>query len=446
MQMQFIKLREKYPNFYFHNYEIIDNGDNYEIIYYFEIPGLKSFTPKTIIAKKQIINNDYNYISYLVFHMGLVELISYWKCTCSPNVIVEAGFLDNYQCEWFKKLYFYGLGEFFFVNNIKADIETFMNLSSTGANLVVSPKTYQGQGNLVAIGGGKDSAVSLELLKGQDNTCFMINPKEPSIKCVEASGLREYFSVTRIIDVNLLELNKEGYLNGHTPFSALLAFTSFLSAYLLNKKYIVLSNEGSANEATVIGTKINHQYSKTYEFECDFNEYVSKYFKINIKYFSLLRPLNEFQIGLLFSHYKKYHTIFKSCNVGSKSTPWVWCGKCPKCLFVYIILSPFLTEKEMVNIFGQNLYQNQKLLKIFIELAGYAETKPFECVGTYNEVRYAISLCIQKHTGKLPYLLKYFQDHYPLELTHKFENDFNNLNNLDNNFLKIVKKELERYV
>ena len=100
----------------------------------------------------------------------------------------------------------------------------------------------------------------------------------------------------------------------------------------------------------------------------------------------------------------------------------------------------------MVNIFGQNLYQNQKLLKIFIELAGYAETKPFECVGTYNEVRYAISLCIQKHTGKLPYLLKYFQDHYPLELTHKFENDFNNLNNLDDNFLKIVKKELERYV
>ena len=45
---------------------------------------------------------------------------------------------------------------------------------------------------------------------------------------------------------------------------------------------------------------------------------------------------------------RNIHKIFKSCNVGSKSIPWNWCCDCPKCLFVYIILSPFLTKEERI--------------------------------------------------------------------------------------------------
>lgn len=445
-QNKFLELRTKYPNFYYRDYKVIENDDCYEILYHFEIPGLSEFNPKTTIDKKNVVNNDYNYIDYMAFNMGLVELISYWKCTCSPNVIIEAGHLDNYQINWFKKLYFHGLGEFFYVNGIDADINSFMNISTTGVEKIIDLVPYNGQGNLIAVGGGKDSVVSLELLKEQDNTCFMINPKTPGIECVQTAGYRDYLYVKRTIDKNLIELNKQGFLNGHTPFSAIVAFTSYLCAYLLNKKYIVLSNEGSANEATVIGTKINHQYSKTYEFETDFNEYAYQYLKLDIKYFSLLRCLSEFQIGMLFSKYKKYHKIFKSCNVGSKETPWVWCCNCPKCLFVYIILSPFLAKQEIVDIFGCDLYENEELLQTFIELAGYGETKPFECVGTYSEVRYAISLCIEKYQDNLPYLLKYYQDNYPLELEHKYELDFNELNNLDEEFVEIVKEELKHYV
>lgn len=445
-QDKFLELRNKYPNFYYKKYEVIENEDSYEIIYYFEIPNLSEFTPKTTIVKKNIVNSDYTYIKHMAFNIGLVELISYWKCTCSPNVIVEAGHLDDYQIKWFKKLYFHGLGEFFFVNGIETTIDDFMNISSTGESCFIDINSYCGHGNLIAVGGGKDSVVSLELLKEQDNTCFMINPKTPGIECVKAAGYDDYLEVKRVIDKRLIELNNQGYLNGHTPFSAIVAFTSYLCAYLLNKKYIVLSNEGSANEATVIGTKINHQYSKTYEFETDFNEYAYQYLKLDIKYFSLLRCLSEFQIAMLFSHYKQYHKIFKSCNVGSKQVPWVWCCNCPKCLFVYIILSPFLKREELIDIFGIDLYESKELLQTFIELAGYGETKPFECVGTYSEVRYAISLSINKYKDNLPYLLKYYMDNYPLELNHNYELDFNELNNLDDEFIKIVKEELKRYV
>lgn len=444
-QDKFLEFRKSYQNFFYRSYEVNELDDKYEFIFHFDIPNLSSFNPRIVIEKDTIINNNNKkYIDYLVFHIGLVELISYWKCTCSPNVIIEAGILNEEQINWFKKLYYYGLGEFLYLNSIEISIEDLMNIKCTGTNIELEDVKYNGIGNLIAIGGGKDSTVSLELLNNMDNTCFMINPKEPGIECIKVAGYNNYLKIDRYIDKKLLEINSKGFLNGHTPFSALVAFVSYLSAYLTNKKYIILSNEGSANESTVLGTDINHQYSKTYEFENDFNEYSKKYFKLNIKYFSLLRCLSEFQIAMLFSNYKKYHHIFKSCNVGSKNIPWKWCCNCPKCLFVYIILSPFLAKEELVSIFKEDMYSNRDLLPIFLELLGYAETKPFECVGTYSEVRYAVSLIINE-SEQLPYLLEYYKNNYPLELEINYKKEFNDINNIEPEFLDIIKGELSKY-
>ena len=438
--MNFDSLRNQYPKFIYEDYKIEEMDGNYVCTFYFNVPGLTTFEPviKFPIGK----TCDRELLEYLVFHIGLVELISYFKCTCSPEVEIRAGYIDEEQISWFKKLYYYGLGEFMYVNKIECSMDDLMHITCTSTRKFNLNSEYNGTGNMIGIGGGKDSIVSLNILKGLDNKCFMVNPKEPSIEACNKAGL-DYYGITRILDKKMIELNSKGFLNGHTPFSALLAFVSFLACYINGRKYIILSNEGSANEPTVLGTKINHQYSKTYEFENDFNNYTKKYFNIDIKYFSLLRCLSEFQIGMLFSTYKEYHTIFKSCNVGSKSVPWKWCCKCPKCLFVYIILSPFLSREELINIFGSDLYEDEELLNTFIELAGYSETKPFECVGTYSEVRYAISLCINKY-DKLPYLLEYYKNNYPLELDKKLEKEFNNEHNIPDSFLKLVKDELNR--
>ena len=309
---------------------------------------------------------------------------------------------------------------------------------------------YIGNGNLISVGGGKDSCVSLEILKDEENnSCFIINPKKPSWDCCSVAGYSEgdVVSVSRILDRKIVELNKEGYLNGHTPFSSVVAFISYLCAYLLGKKNIVLSNESSANEATVLGTTVNHQYSKSYEFESDFNNYVNKYFGLDIHYFSLLRGISEFQIGKLFSNYKKYHKIFKSCNLGSKEDVWNWCCDCPKCLFVYMILSPFLYKEELVDIFGQDLYEREDLLESFKEILGYSLTKPFECVGTYSEARYAVSLLIEKSDkDSLPFLLKYYYENYELELDGTNILKYNEENNLNEYYENLVKKELMKYV
>lgn len=450
---KFKEFRNLYPNFIYHSFEKVYSDDELKIIYHFEIEGLKEFNP-SITFNRKIIRNDIDeeFMDYLIFHVGMVELVSYFKCTCSPNVIIKAGYVDEEQMKWFKKLYYYGLGEFFYVNNIETDEESFMNIKCV-CDKKEYKTSYIGKGHLIPIGGGKDSVVSLELLKEYKNinNPFIINPKEVTLDCANVAGYDNDSIVTvkRVIDKNLIELNSEEFLNGHTPFSALVAFLSYLSAYLCGKKYIILSNESSANEATVVGTKINHQYSKTYEFENDFNNYTKKYFNIDIKYFSLLRPLSEFQIGMLFSNYEKYHLIFKSCNVGSKEKTWRWCCNCPKCLFVYIILSPFLYKDKLINIFGEDLLEKESLLETFKELIGSSDAKPFECVGTINEVRYASSLVIKSLEDKnikLPYLLKYYKDNYNLLLDDNIKTSFNNENNLDDIFVNILKKELDKYV
>jgi len=441
---KFEDLRNKYKEFIYEKYEIKEREKEYEITFYFNIPNLTTFEPKIIIEKQHITNENINreFLDYLVFNIGLVELISYVKCTCSPNIIIKCGYLDDNQKNWFKKLYYNGLGEFLYRNNINISEQDLFNITTTQEKKEYKIN-YNGKGNLIPVGGGKDSNVTLELLKGEENTCFIINPKGANIECANISGYNT-ITIKRILDKKIIELNKEGFLNGHTPFSAIVAFTSFLCAYLSNKKYIVLSNEDSANQSTVLGTNINHQYSKTYEFENDFNEYTKKYFNIDIKYFSLLRPLTEFQIGMLFSKIEKYHKTFKSCNLGSKGETWEWCSHCPKCLFVYTILSPFLYKEKLINIFGSDLFEDETLLETFQELLGYKETKPWECVGTYEEVRYAVSLLIKKlENKKLPYLLEYYKNNYPLFLEEKFETKYNNQNNLEEHFEKIIKEAIK---
>lgn len=278
-------------------------------------------------------------------------------------------------------------GEYRYINNIDITKEDFVNIVSQNYN---QENTYMSNindlgntfsGTLIPIGGGKDSTVTLELLNKdkENNYCLMIGGKEPSKKTAQIAKYEDnkIIDVERTIDKKLIELNKEGYLNGHTPFSALLAFLSYLIAYLTNKKYIALSNESSANESNVDKDKINHQYSKSFEFEQDFREYYNKYLKTNIEYFSMLRPLNELQIAMLFSQNDKYHKIFRSCNVGSKVKPWEWCSNCPKCLFVYIILSPFLYKEKLINIFKEDLFEKENLLKTFIELLRIWRNKTF---------------------------------------------------------------------
>lgn len=447
--MTFLQLREKYPDFSYNWYKIEENENEYKLSFEFEIKGLSKFNPTWVIPKKNNIKPNKELLENLVFSLGMTELVSYWKITCSPNVTINNIKLTQEQIDWWKKLYFFGLGEFFYKNNIKTNMEDFMSMSTGTKVLLKTDLNEEFKGALVPIGGGKDSIVTLDVIKKdfKDNLCYIINPRGATTETAETAGYGEnqICNVKRTLDKNMLELNKEGFLNGHTPFSSIVAFSSLIVAYLNKKKYIVLSNEASANESTIYEEEVNHQYSKSYEFEKDFNNYVQKYIFDDIHYFSLLRPISEYQIAKHFAKLPKFYKIFKSCNVGSKENKW--CANCPKCLFVYIILSPFVSRKDMVDIFGEDLLEKENLKNTMEMLCGIQRNKPFECVGSRDEVNTAICETIKKcetNHEELPLLYKYYKTTKKYEEYKNKENTYNTFYNAENNvpehYMKMLKE------
>ena len=319
--------------------------------------------------------------------------------------------------DWWRKLYYHGLGEFFFRNAIQTTLGDFIDMAARDDTPPPAHRLPSTDRNLIPVGGGKDSIVSLELLRPVQSHCdvLLLNAPAAAKQCSLIAGYSadHIINVRRIIDPRLLELNAQGALNGHTPFSALLAFVSLFAAALNGASSVILSNESSANEPTVPGSDVNHQFSKTFEFEQDFREYVSRFITPDIQYFSLLRPLNELQIASLVSGHKRYLPVFKSCNVGSKEG--VWCGKCPKCLFTYIMLQPFCPVSTMIEVFGRDLLDDPTLGSTLEDLIGVSESKPFDCIGTVDEVCAAISLIVsnQDRAAKPRRLLDFVRSNHP---------------------------------
>jgi len=422
--------RKKYPRFVYKKYFWKISNGNLNINFDFKVEPSIYFQPKIIIknvSKKQVKRVGDRALNNLIFNLGLIELLSYWKTTCSPEIKIEAGLLNTEQIKWWKNLITKGMGQFFYENKIDFRNPDFIKIikipnSHDRANYVLAKRVLKVNRILVPIGGGKDSVVTLELLKkaGKNINCFSLNPTKAAQKIMKIGKCSNSIIVERKIDPKLLELNRKGFLNGHTPFSAYLAFLSVLLAILFDYKFIAFSNEKSSNEGNLkyLGEIINHQYSKSFDFEEKFRDYSKKYLAKDVEYFSFLRPLYEIQIARLFSQYPKYFNAFLSCNVayqtnsGTKKPIKKWCGKCPKCLFIFSTLFPFVDEKELFKIFKKNLFEDKNLLPIMQQLIGEKGFKPFECVGTKKESLIAFYLALRsfmRRRVKLPILLDYFE-------------------------------------
>jgi len=461
------KLREKHRQFIYKRYGWDISSKGLEIFFDFQISPDINFRPTVLIekvAKEDLVKAGDDILNNLVFNLGMAEIASYWKTTCSPEIIIEAGALSPEQKKWWRWLLVNGLGQFFYENKIDPYKPGFLKIISAGPAKNNGPAKKTPELNdkiMVPIGGGKDSAVTLEILAQSKKNilCFCLNPSKESLAIAKTAGNYDYAIARRTIDKKLIELNQQGYLNGHTPFSAYLAFLTTLAAALFDCRQIAVSNEASSNEATLkyLGKDINHQWSKTFAFERSFRKYSQKYLSAGTDYFSFLRPLHEIQIAKIFSGFEKYHPLFISCNEAYKTrsgqtTPTgKWCASCSKCLFAFIILYPFISEEKMIKIFGQNLFENKALLETAKELTGEKPAKPLECVGTREESRVSFYLSLLKFrrgspSSKLPFLL----DHFEKKAMPKNKNwskgakkilaSWNEQNSLPEGFDKILKR------
>ena len=411
-QSKFNALRKEFATFTFERQTVTRSEGKLSLAFDFSLDDRYHFRPTLEIPARPFFDWDgipADQLEALAFQIGMTELVSYWKIACPKRVVVKPFVLTEAQTAFWKKLYYNGLGEFLYLNGITVSEEDLMQIETLGNQPFSMVDLPLSERTLVPIGGGKDSVVTMECLRREMPVIpLIVNPRGATLNCVKTAGYGEndFIVIHRTLDPTMLKLNAEGYLNGHTPFSALLAFISVLVAFGSRSKYIALSNENSANESTVPGTNINHQYSKSIEFERDFRNYVSGNLNDKVQYFSFLRPLSELQIAKLFAQCEDYHSVFRSCNVGSKTDSW--CGHCPKCLFTWIILSPFLSREKLTSIFGKNLLKDNTLRPIFEELNGTAPVKPFECVGTVEEVRTCVEAAENHDFTAVDVILKRF--------------------------------------
>jgi UDP-N-acetyl-alpha-D-muramoyl-L-alanyl-L-glutamate epimerase len=344
--------------------------------------------------------------------------VSYYKTYIPPEIIIRQGELDASMAAFLSKTYQRGLGEFWYVNQLDPHTPVTFPVTTKES---LQPATNSGSGQLIGVGGGKDSLVSIELLRKEkaDIATWSLDHHAQLTPLVERIGLPHYW-VERAWDPQLLTLKEQDAYNGHIPISAIFGCVGAIVAILAGKRDVVVSNEHSANEPTLHyqGVAINHQYSKSQEFEEDFQQYLAHVFGDSLRYYSLLRPFTEIRIGELFARigFDKYKDVFSSCNRAyvHGSDHMSWCGECPKCAFIFMALTPFISRKELEQLWGgKNLLLDPSLETMYRQLLGIQGDKPLECIGEIKESRASMRLA-QKQYPEL-------RDKYQFELPDEYD-------------------------
>ncbi len=372
-----------------------------------------------------------------LFALHLIGGISYFK-TCLPKTIkIRSGTLSPEQAKFWTEVYENGLGEFFYKNDINfTGLIQFPSSESAAAPSVVPQKDWEKRHRtLVPIGGGKDSVVTMERLRAKaDLTLFRIGHHPLIDELARVAGL-PLLTIKRALAPELFELNASGALNGHIPITAYLSCVTIAIAILYDFDAVAMSNEKSANIGNVMfkGKEINHQWSKSEEFEQAFHTYVKTFITSRVEYRSELRSMNELQIAEQFVKYPQYFPCTTSCNTNwrilSKNSPspspsdarrggggqgvGVWCCTCPKCAFVFALYTAFLPKQAVLDIFCKNLFDDASLTPLYKELLGLEGFKPFECVGTPEETKEAFTLAHKKGEWTDTAIMKMFLKAFP---------------------------------
>ncbi|GAB2504185.1 UDP-N-acetyl-alpha-D-muramoyl-L-alanyl-L-glutamat e epimerase [Pseudoxanthomonas sangjuensis] len=329
--------------------------------------------------------------------LHLVAGVSYYKAAVPAEIRVESYGIDAETAAFLETVYVNGLGEFAYRNglNLHGRIR-FPHADSPAA--APAPPLGLREHALVAIGGGKDSLVSIEALRsaGVAQTVTWIGGSQLIAACAARTGLPT-LNIGRALAPELFELNRQGAYNGHIPVTAVNSAIMVLAALLAGADQVVFSNERSASYGSLIpGTgEVNHQWSKGWAFESALGDYVQKHIAGDLHYYSLLRPFSELAVARQFARNAHYDRHFSSCNrnfhiLGERPVNR-WCGMCPKCHFVFLALAPFMPKTRLVGIFGRNLLDDPAQTAGYDALLEYQDHKPFECVGEGKESRAAMA-------------------------------------------------------
>ena len=333
----------------------------------------------------------------------LMAGVSYYKTRAAHVIDLGPTTTTAAERSFLTQYFVHGLGEFAFRNALELGDVSVVGLEKTGP--LVPTYTPSALRPLIPFGGGIDSIVTVSALRegAPDPALCVVHPPDDRFAAIEEAAAVTGLPVVRIareIDPLLRRSEKLGFLNGHVPITAVLTAASLVAAVLDRRDAVVLSNEWSASAPTLVhdGRPINHQWSKSAEFEEGFSHMVGASLGSQISVFSYLRSRSELWVAQQFAQLKEFHGVFRSCNRAFRQNPadrlGEWCGTCDKCCFIDLILSPFMEAADLRRIFGgREPLDNAQLEDRFVTLLGLApEIRPFECVGDVGECRAAVEL------------------------------------------------------
>jgi UDP-N-acetyl-alpha-D-muramoyl-L-alanyl-L-glutamate epimerase len=383
--------RTSFQTFRFVSREIDDRGgislryaldDSIEFVERYELP-----------AGTQVSDEDRSRVDGILSLLHWIAGVSYYKTAVPPSVECEP--VPPGAAALLEATYSEGLGEFAYTNNLAAlPRPSFPEAPASGAEL----SRRESARILVPIGGGKDSAVALEVVRksGKELALFSIGDAGPIARTAMVADA-PHLIVRRRLDPQMGELNRAGALNGHVPITAIVSCVAILTASLCGFDAVAMANERSASVGNVSwnGIDVNHQFSKSLRAEQLLRAALED-LRVDVDYFSVLRPASELSIARAFSRMPEYHQAFSSCNTNfrldGQAPSQRWCCDCPKCRFVYLVLAPHSDPEHLREIFGHDMLEDDSQFEGFALLAASGGLKPFECVGEEEESRVAMRM------------------------------------------------------
>lgn len=381
-----------------------------------------NFSPLKNTSDFPLINQDSAAIHQLLSHLHIALGVSYYKLYPTAEIIVETIPLSDAMKDFWHDFYIKGLGEFFYRNQINpTGLAQFLSTENKQEN-IDSALEYSAEKVLILFGWGKDSLVSVELTKQKNLSfdLFSFGKEYPLHQIAQAPTWAKRLIIQRTLDLpQIQKLLAEGYYNGHLPITGIICFVTAVVSYLYGYKSVITSLEKSADfwNTEYHGLNINHQRSKSSEFEESFRKYAQTYLLKNFECKSLIRNRYEIKVVQEFSKYPQYFHAFSSCNRNfhiTTCTKLTWdqlrCWECPKCAFVYTMLRAFIEKSEVNEIFWADLFEKVDLIPLFKELLWIEGIKPFECVGTNEEMTLALWIISKKEKKSDSPIMKLFEE------------------------------------
>lgn len=427
-------------SFTFGTYQVDKTHAIVSFTYYveFESGKIKTYTDKLIF--KDINEELWDKIPQNVLEKTLQSLlimlgINYWCVFPTNNIKIQGFRLSQEQAQFWDSMYLNGLGEFFY--DMKIDFHNLIKFPYDDSLVLPTPANFPHAHTdrhparaLLLNGAGKDSILSAEILKESDKPFdfFSFAPTPAHKKISKLVGINTII-VNRRRDRKLQNTVYTYGISSSYPSVSTFTFIAVLLAELLGYDSIIFSNERSADfgNLTYLGLEVNHQWCKSSQAEKMTNDYIQKYITPDISTKSLLRKYSELEIVRKFVKYPKYLPYVTSCNtyfwlpypMQLLSRKAYWCKNCPKCVFLFACYAAFLPKKDVIRMFGADLYNKTHLLPVIKRILGIEGFKPLDCVGEPEEMILAMHYAMRNNEYAGEPAIKVFTENFPATYNFK---------------------------